>query len=91
MRGKVGCHCNTLLIIRITPAYAGKSESSLRNTAFLTDHPRVCGEKTLSNIVHMCAIGSPPRMRGKASEYMELTDELRITPAYAGKRKKDGA
>ena len=31
--------------------------------------------------------GSPPPMRGKAGTYREYFDTVRITPAYAGKRK----
>ena len=45
MRGK-GCftRCN-ISLIRITPAYAGKSQILRAAETVLWDHPRVCGEK----------------------------------------------
>ena len=33
--------------------------------------------------------GSPPHRRGKAHHLDDITSERRITPAWAGKRKKD--
>ena len=48
--------------------------------------PRVCGEKKLRSVSTISAIGSPPRMRGKAMSNQVATSVERITPAYAGKR-----
>ena len=49
----------------ITPAYAGKSMCHSFLTAGHWDHPRVCGEKSMSAVQTLDRMGSPPRMRGK--------------------------
>ena len=46
MRGKVTPRWYAVLLIWITPAYAGKSSCQTQNIAMFRDHPRVCGEKT---------------------------------------------
>ena len=46
MRGKAGRMGASLASRRITPAYAGKSESLCDFGLVPVDHPRVCGEKT---------------------------------------------
>ena len=127
MRGKEQCSVIRLPLRRITPAYAGKSVRTLRNSHHEQDHPRLCGEKTgtrnsiaafrgspppmrgkaYSRVSHsiptwdhprLCgekfpspspptyAEGSPPPMRGKAFSDLGVSDDFRITPAYAGKR-----
>ena len=50
------------------------------------DHPRVCGEKSYQDSQHGCQSGSPPRMRGKDANGLNMLSNLGITPAYAGKR-----
>ena len=51
----------------ITPACAGKSLHKSTGLILARDHPRVCGEKS-SAVVSPCpAVGSPPRVRGKAA------------------------
>ena len=45
-RGKVPPASSALLLPWITPAWAGKSSSTLGLTSVLWDHPRVGGEKT---------------------------------------------
>ena len=70
----------------ITPAYAGKSDPDTLECTHKRDHPRVCGEKLRGAVRFSTAIGSPPRMRGKAYRYVSGTACARITPAYAGKR-----
>ena len=73
----------------ITPAYAGKSLPDDRCLRNHRDHPRVCGEKRKATLWRLPALGSPPRMRGKA-KIMELRKVLPgITPAYAGKSKRN--
>ena len=74
----------------ITPAYAGKSPERLPIRPFRRDHPRVCGEKLVYNVLYYACKGSPPRMRGKAGPTAAPCPALRITPAYAGKRHGDG-
>ena len=50
------------------------------------DHPRLCGEKDGSLIFEMAVVGSPPPMRGKVAIPVNVSQQFRITPAYAGKR-----
>ena len=52
----------------------------------LRDHPRVCGEKSVSIVRAARRIGSPPRVRGKGSSRFFLAGSMGITPACAGKR-----
>ena len=85
MRGKESQRLMAHTTRRITPAYAGKRprfSGSLRPTG---DHPRVCGEKLLHHLAHLCAQGSPPRMRGKVKQSLNAASSHGITPAYAGK------
>ena len=86
VRGKGQCGAVAQRIRRITPACAGKRSCRKSTTSIKQDHPRVCGEKLLHDLPHLCTQGSPPRMRGKdfsQSMYLFLRG---ITPAYAGKR-----
>ena len=88
MRGK-GSFFNVLnCVIRITPAYAGKSTKSRSVTRWRWDHPRICGEKALIVRICMATGGSPPHMRGKAPLARKRFTSTGITPAYAGKRLK---
>ena len=128
MRGKDNSRCNTDIIHRITPAYAGKSgincnqipvtgdhprlcgeKSGVLPVAFplpgspppmrgkgiipvnvlrgSTDHPRLCGEKVLEMMRKLRGLGSPPPMRGKVKKFPWCAPIVRITPAYAGKRR----
>ena len=85
MRGK---ELNTVLFIvsdGITPAYAGKRPACTRLRACTWDHPRVCGEKHKRKAGTDTALGSPPRMRGKAKGTDGGDPLMGITPAYAGK------
>ena len=72
--------------IWITPAYAGKSSLPPWQRRGSGDHPRVCGEKTSKKWKVCPILGSPPRMRGKASAEAQHAPLQWITPAYAGKR-----
>ncbi len=74
--------------IRITPAYAGKRETSKNEYWGKEDHPRVCGEKRSEERTWQKSVGSPPRMRGKERRKPGEIPAIRITPAYAGKRLK---
>ena len=69
----------------ITPAYAGKSVALWHMVVIVWDHPRVCGEKSYQDSQHGCQSGSPPRMRGKDANGLNMLSNLGITPAYAGK------
>ena len=88
MRGKVTTPLTLFIILRITPAYAGKSIKPIILFYGQRDHPRLCGEKSLQVIKTKSGIGSPPPMRGKADRIHFIHYLSRITPAYAGKRCK---
>ena len=85
MRGKGVAVAPLFAASRITPAYAGKSDSAALSPASLRDHPRVCGEKGGTQNQRLYDMGSPPRMRGKVLSWITATWTHRITPAYAGK------
>ena len=51
--------------VRITPAYAGKSQPVQAAERAAWDHPRLCGEKLPHHVHQDPVIGSPPPMRGK--------------------------
>ena len=70
---------------RITPACAGRRRlraSVLRRDG---DHPRVCGEKSMSTLRKRRFLGSPPRVRGEAYTERRTTRRAGITPACAGR------
>ena len=75
------CH-----LLRITPAYAGKSKTVVFGATKYEDHPRLRGEKFLQISKQLLNLGSPPLTRGKAHKIADVQDPQRITPAYAGKR-----
>ena len=88
MRGK-GLMTNlTNLKARITPAYAGKRLWGNNRGGRNEDRPRVCGEKFIRLALPDLHRGSPPRMRGKEPLRAVTICCVRITPAYAGKRRK---
>ena len=86
MRGKVGRLNGREGVRGITPAYAGKRFSCKSGEKQVGDHPRICGEKLIALISTPSVVGSPPRMRGKASGVPPCSCSPGITPAYAGKR-----
>ena len=85
MRGKAVIAAGTRRAVRITPAYAGKSQPWRSYSQRRWDHPRVCGEKGFRFRFHVLPPGSPPRMRGKVIRCEELARVVGITPACAGK------
>ena len=86
MRGKGSRITKAGVRIGITPAYAGKSITLVDGTGWNEDHPRLCGEKKMSEIKIEPCPGSPPPMRGKANRSTIFCTLCGITPAYAGKR-----
>ena len=86
MRGKAEKGGLILRGGRITPAYAGKRQNVWRKSPEPRDHPRLCGEKCPFRDFWWIGVGSPPPMRGKVRCVIPEREEIRITPAYAGKR-----
>ena len=91
MRGKGTKRCSSRRGGRITPAYAGKSKRIAPSSVLFGDHPRVCGEKLAFSAFSAREMGSPPRMRGKATSGASPRRAVGITPAYAGKSCKYSA
>ena len=85
VRGKVPGFSSAYSLNGITPACAGKSSGPWKICEKQGDHPRVCGEKRVLLDVVINALGSPPRVRGKALEVSPWLVLPRITPACAGK------
>ncbi len=64
LRGAPGLRSVDDDLRRITPAFAGSTNRSVKQSAPNPDHPRVCGEHHRV-VRHLCLIqGSPPRLRG---------------------------
>ena len=72
----------------ITPAGAGKTESSTISGIYPQDHPRRCGENDLRPYIWIHPKGSPPQVRGKLYSFISVRRHNRITPAGAGKTLK---
>ena len=85
MRGKPHHASANTYKRRITPADAGKTRCWAASRVSLRDHPRGCGENSITAAVLWVQEGSPPRMRGKQNGSHVSMWSLRITPADAGK------
>ena len=66
----------------------GKASGSVQSVRFNRDHPRLCGEKGLIEILENGELGSPPPMRGKGPAVVFRVRNIGITPAYAGKSRR---
>ena len=84
-RGKDDIENLNDFLIRITPAWAGKSIFGGTFHGLFEDHPRVGGEKFIRKIAFFSGKGSPPRGRGKDQALKYAVKGARITPAWAGK------
>ena len=87
-RGKAACGALAGGVQRITPAWAGKSQSRPPAGGRGQDHPRVGGEKLIKAVRLLAGGGSPPRGRGKGQAERRGGRWPGITPAWAGKRLK---
>ena len=88
VRGKDLSGLKTKSTLRITPACAGKRAVKHTIEHLHGDHPRVCGEKCNRYCAPLASLGSPPRVRGKAVAPETSIEDIRITPACAGKSDK---
>ena len=88
MRGKAKDSCPHTLHTRITPARAGKSQTTSWTPKARRDHPRACGEKGDGRDMWPPGKGSPPHTRGKALVLPHCPGVPGITPAHAGKRSR---
>ena len=85
MRGKVTLSNHHAFLFRITPACAGKRWAKRPQSTSSRDHPRVCGEKNVPEVVFLPVGGSPPRVRGKGHRDSQSDYQRGIAPACAGK------
>lgn len=84
MRGVLGEGQGQGVVVRITPACAGKTATRLLRQRKTQDHPRVCGEYPDVNQNADAWKGSPPQMRGILRDRDVLSPISGITPARAG-------
>ena len=84
-RGKVHSQLLVVGIVRITPAWAGKSTPARARREKPQDHPRAGGEKSVPVGLPLVTAGSPPRWRGKVRASRLAVGDGGITPAWAGK------
>ena len=68
----------------IIPAYAGNTMPSTSCRKADRDHPRICGEHSVSVRRGVSVTGSSPHMRGTPQRPIPPTSALGIIPAYAG-------
>ena len=80
-----------IALSRITPAHAGKSLREVAEGLKKEDHPRTRGEKICPRRELSRRKGSPPHTRGKVCQVFGKGNEMRITPAHAGKRRTRGS
>ena len=85
MRGKPSLAWSSPVRAGNIPAYAGKT--ALTNFVFMEfpEHPRVCGENSVSMLPVGLPRGTSPRMRGKPIGGVSDEHITRNIPAYAGK------
>ena len=81
-------HCKVheiLAVVRITPAYAGKTAFVHNIRIAKQDHPRIRGKDSHVTLNVAVPSGSPPHTRERLRCSKEHCQQHRITPAYAGK------
>ena len=84
-RGKLGYRGRCVIVVGITPAYAGKTVKKRHRLSHARDHPRLRGENNRQYRSQCHSKGSPPPTRGKPFRKSPIRARKRITPAYAGK------
>ena len=84
-RGEAILSVSIRTLNRITPACAGRRLLLREPSTYLTDHPRVCGEKLVFPPFLGRVTGSPPRVRGEDILRKIWARIHRITPACAGR------
>ena len=85
MRGEDRRKLTKVVMMRITPAHAGRSLIWICRDVKEWDHPRACGEKQIEKEPPAKGTGSPPRMRGEAKCSSIKAKSKGITPAHAGR------
>ena len=85
VRGKPQADCHVFRRHGITPAGAGKTPTARHLRENNWDHPRRCGENSITAAALWGHGGSPPQVRGKPLRWERETTKRGSTPAGAGK------
>ena len=85
MRERPRPFSDSIFLLRITPARAGKTYRPNLEGAEVEDHPRSCGKDHLIRYLQVIHLGSPPLVRERLKKRPERDRNRRITPARAGK------
>ena len=72
-------------IVRLIPAWAGKTPRSTAQGSRVPAHPRVGGENSVSRRTGVVGRGSSPRGRGKLGRWWRPWPSRGLIPAWAGK------
>ena len=86
MRGKAPFRFVVVACGGITPAYAGKSIRTLRNSHHDQDHPRLCGEKTFASGVVASFAWITPAYAGKSPSAATFPRGCRDHPRLCGEK-----
>ena len=84
-RGKLGMLSARPPVMRLIPAWAGKTSTRERPASWRQAHPRVGGENRLNAPLMWSRAGSSPRGRGKLRPESDPQGVTRLIPAWAGK------
>ena len=84
-RGKLLLGIVALRIVRLIPAWAGKTSPGACRSSPRPAHPRVGGENTSGKHLWGTWLGSSPRGRGKLGVTVRNEGGERLIPAWAGK------
>ena len=74
----------TVVSRRFIPAYAGNARRSIPNRTRYAVHPRIRGERGLSQQYNLSCRGSSPHTRGTLYRRTPILGRPRFIPAYAG-------
>ena len=85
VRGKPTRFRQSIPVIRLIPARAGKTTWWPGSTSCRAAHPRACGENAKSTANTLAGLGSSPRVRGKRGHDITVPHDGRLIPARAGK------
>ena len=89
-RGKPVGHEASCECVRLIPAHAGKTRTSLRASRLRAAHPRSRGENDKRYIPLIHERGSSPLTRGKPTLIATVATPTRLIPAHAGKTAQVG-
>ena len=89
MRERHGLGLSYIVLVRITPARAGKTIEAILVIVKAEDHPRSCGKDASDMSRTILTMGSPPLVRERLTSASIRQSSVRITPARAGKTDDD--